>query len=146
VNGGTEPEERILEVTGVYHPNHYLVKEALNAETPIFGLDGLKRDPTSRKVISIPTVRINYDFVERFAEQVTHRISEKANKSYPTGTILLVELNLDTPYYDNEWVHLTKFVQQRLCEHPFSEICIIDSLMGRNTSFFSSGSEVHEIG
>ena len=122
VNGGAEPGERILEVTGVYHPNHYLVKEALSAGIPVFGLDGLSRDPITGEVISIPTVRTNYDFVERFAERVVCGIAKKATKAYSPGAILLAEINLDTPYDDHEWDHLIKFVRQRLCEHTFSEI------------------------
>jgi hypothetical protein len=136
---GVVLRDAYLEVTGIYHRNHYLAREHIQAGNPVFGLDGLVRDKKSKKIISNPNVHGNLDFVHEFGSLIIDQIETKSKKAYPSNTILLVECSLDKPYYDDEWELLVGMVEDRLKNCPFMEVFLYDSLLERYATLHYRG-------
>ena len=134
-NGFSIPKGH-LEVTGVYHPKHYLARELSNKKEIFFGYDGLIRDKTTKNIHSSPNVRVNLEFVEEMAKAAIDQIKKKSEKSYPDNTTLVVECNLNIPYYDYEWHHFLCSVSENCQSHSFKEILLYcDGLLGQYAAF-----------
>lgn len=129
-NGFSIPKGHI-EVTGVYHPNHYLAKKLLNNGETFFGYDGLVRDKKMKTIHSTPVVRKGLEFAENMATLAIGQIKKKSEISYPDDTILIVECSLANYYYEHEWHHFLSNVRENMLSHSFKEILLYDSLVGQ---------------
>jgi hypothetical protein len=105
IDKGHFPSHAFLEVTCAMHPNDYLSRELLDKQGFAFSAEGIKR-LKDRSIESTPVVHSNQDFVERLAQQILNRISDKAAKPYPVNTSLIVSCSLDTLYTPDDWEHL----------------------------------------
>ena len=130
-NGFSIPKGH-LEVTGVYHPNHYLAKELLKSGEAFFGYDGLMRDKKTKSIHSTPIVRKGLEFVENMATLALDQIKKKSEIPYPDNTILIIECNLNIYYYEHEWYHFLCKVRENMPLHSFKEILLYDSLVGQH--------------
>jgi hypothetical protein len=135
VENGFSIPEGCLEVTGIYHPNHYLARELSNNGEIFFSYDGLKRDKNTKSILSTPVVRGGLEFVENMAKASVEQIRKKSKISYPDNTILIVDCSLDIYYYEHEWHHFLCKVRENMPSHSFKEIFLYDSLVGRHAFF-----------
>ena len=129
-NGFSIPKGH-LEVTGVYHPNHFLANELLNSGETFFGCDGLMRHKKTKTIHSTPIAKNRLESAENMATLAIGQIKKKSEKPYPDKTILIVECNLDTYYYEHEWHHFLCKVREDIPSHSFKEILLYDSLVGQ---------------
>lgn len=125
IDEGYYPSQGYLEVTCATHPNDYLSRELLDKQGLAFGADGLKR-LKDRSIESEPVIHTNQDFVERFSKHLLARILDKANKTYPENTSLIVSCSLDTLYTSDDWDYLRKLIEQSWLNHQFKEVYIYD--------------------
>jgi hypothetical protein len=131
VDNGFSIQKGHLEVTGVYHPNHYLANELLNSGETFFGCDGLMRDKKTKTIHSTPIAKDRIKSAEHIATLAIGQIKRKSEISYPDNTILIVECSLANYYYEHEWHHFLGNVRENMPSHSFNEILLYDSLVGQ---------------
>lgn len=131
------PAKAHLEVTCVMHPNEHLVRELLDTKGHAFSLEGIRR-LKNRDIESVPKAYSNRDFVERYAEFATQRLSAKSAKRYPPNTTLIVECTLNLPYTEDEWADLMARILPAISASPFPEVYLYDTL-GQHSLLASGG-------
>jgi hypothetical protein len=114
-----------LEVTCATHPNEYLSRELLDTTGSAFGLEGIRR-LKDRTIESVPVSYTNREFIEQFAEILRQRVAAKATIQYPPNTTLVVQCELNLPYYPDEWGDLMSRVRISLPASNFREIYFYD--------------------
>ncbi|TAK99356.1 MAG: hypothetical protein EPO09_01255 [Aquabacterium sp.] len=125
VDHGMWPAQSTLEVTTAQHPNEYLMRERLNSEGGAFGLEGLTRikGPAGAKsVASVPTVHSSLETINAMATLILGSIQAKAATNYPQDTTLIVNVELNGLYLDEEWRQLVHIVRERCPSHGFNAV------------------------
>jgi hypothetical protein len=128
VDLGRYPANGYIEVTGVMHPNDYLMRELLDTDGRAFGIEGVKRIKKTGEIKSIPVVRRNWEFIDSFSALVLDGITRKVNKNYPPNTTLIVHCSLNTVYTPDEWEELMNKIRTALPCHKFREIFVYDGV------------------
>jgi hypothetical protein len=122
------PRTQYIEVTTAVHPTEYLVREQVNAEGFSFGARGTRRDPKTRKIISVPVACENVSHLEALTTLIRARIAEKASKRYPAQTCLLVQCELGVVVLEEEWDEIIQALRAALRteRHRFREVVIVE--------------------
>lgn len=147
-----------LEVTTSGHPNDYLVRENLDRTGGSFGPRETKRDPKTKKIVSVPSV---YSYGEcesevvKFVEKEIGKKRRTRNKPYPPNTILLVQCTIFSIVEDGEWGAIVNQLNGRNYS-PFKEVYLLEPngrrlsrihnspIRPRRPTSFSTGTSSHE--
>ncbi|NIE64113.1 hypothetical protein [Burkholderia sp. Ax-1719] len=133
VDMGYFPPRTYLEVTYAVHANDYLCRELLTQKGVVFSPDGVKRLKT-REIVSEPVGYSGTDYAASFSEVVLRRISQKIEKNYPHGTILVIACSLGNLCFQDDWDALVRNVKDKLPEHSFGEIFLYDTALEHTAS------------
>jgi hypothetical protein len=119
------PCKSTVEVTQAAHTKEYLSRELLNRGGPVFGAEGLERikDVEGKKsVLSNPTSYQDRSYIQTFAAIALNSIRAKVAKDYPDNTALIVDCELQTAFFRDEWNEMVEQVRDQCPAHRFREI------------------------
>jgi len=136
VHIANHPTEIHLEVTTSVHPNDYLAREQLDREGVTWGPNLIARDMQTREIKGQPYVYTNDEREVELSQQIIDRIREKAEKSYPDGTILLVNCVETGVVREDEWNQAVEVVRAERIVFPFREVVLLGSRQHRFTTLF----------
>jgi hypothetical protein len=128
VSHGMAPRKVLLEVTGSMHPSEFLARQLLQTEGGSFGVKGILRDAKTKVVTSEPHVHNNDEIQVDLADQILERLTQKAAKSYPWNTVLIMQCFCNTLTLDTEWTDAIKRVEAAQPNIPFREVFLIQSV------------------
>lgn len=133
------PRSQYLEVTIAVHATEHLVRELINTEGFAFAAVGTRRDPKTRKIISVPIVHEHSTHLGDLAALVKARVADKASKlRYPAQTSLLVQCELGVVLLDEEWDEIIQALRAALRTEPnrFREVVLVE--VGKRVATLSS--------
>jgi hypothetical protein len=116
-----------LEVTTAVHENDHLVRRIIDDKGHAFTAKGMVVDRKAKQVTSTPYVYSNDEAQDDLASRLIDRIKAKNTISYPTGTVLVIQCFLDTPFLEDEWDDAIQRVKSQGVKHRFREVFIFDS-------------------
>jgi len=105
------PKRQYLEVTTAVQRTEYLVRERINAEGGSFAARGTRRDSKTKKIISVPVAYEHSAQIAEFAALIHTRVADKASRSYPPATALLVHCDLGVVVLEDEWEEIVQVVR-----------------------------------
>lgn len=138
VDKGYYPQLAYLEATSAMHENEHCTWKLLSEGNVAFAPEGIikqRREP----VRSEPVVFTNNEHVEKFVPIIVKQISDKAQKTYPNNTSLVIQCNLNSLYIADEWDLLVDGVKRQMPPHNFREILLFDLTTEMTTAIFSQG-------
>ena len=127
------PASSTIEVTHAVHENDHLMREKLNSEGAVFGLDGISRviaEDGSKQVASVPVSYTNRSYIQDMQKIVVAAIQAKVSKSYPKHTALIVDCSLITLFLRDEWETLVTLIRADMPKHEFMEIYLTAGQVG----------------
>ena len=121
------PKRQFLEVTTAVHPTRHLVRELCNAEGASFAARGTHRDPKTKKIVSVPIVYEHSEMIAECAALISTRVADKASRSYPPATALLVHCDLGLLILADEWEEIVRAVRANLQSDQafFQEVVLV---------------------
>jgi len=122
-----------LEATCAMHENEHWVWKLLAQGQVAYAPEGIQKQK-GKPVESEPVVFSNLEHVSSFVPIIVSLIQKKAGISYPEGTSLVVQCNLNSLYTPDEWRCLIMEVESQLSAVPFSEILLFDGTTERATA------------
>lgn len=133
------PPQAHVEVTSAMHANEYLMREALQQQGWVYGLNGLKRVVVDGvKTVESHAVAETIDGqIREFADILVKAIQKKTTKvpSYPQFSTLVVRCLLNTLYAAAEWNALMDSIKSRITFGPFLEIYVYDEVFHHSQLF-----------
>jgi hypothetical protein len=139
VHGGA-PRKLRVEVTTSVHPNEYLVRQLLQERGGAFGVRGIHRDKKSGNIVSKPYVFSGGENAKDLAEQILKRLSAKADKAYPSGTVLVMNcIPTCSLLLEDEWEDAVRQVKNAKPSIPFIEVFLLNMLMSQTRTLFGDG-------
>jgi len=120
--------EYFLEVTSAVSSYDYLEREALSHSGSVFSGGKIRREKSSRKIIS-EAVAEDYDApVSKASEWVIARLKGKANKEmYPQPCILLVQVDPERPLRLREWLTIMENIQSSVNRDAFTATYLVNT-------------------
>jgi hypothetical protein len=97
------PRKLLVEVTTAVHENEHLARRLLHERGGSFGVKGISRDKKTGEIISEPHVHTNDELSTDLAGQIIEPLKSKSAKSYPRGTVLIVNCFANGLILDSEW-------------------------------------------
>jgi len=122
VDRGLVQKEVVVEITTSVHENEHLVRELLNAGRPAFGVKKTFRDRETGIVSSSPYPETSEELESYLAQQIIARIKNKATKSYPNNTLLIVDCVPNGVTEQGEWDNVVARVAEANEHKVFSEV------------------------
>lgn len=135
VKHGGAPRRVFAEVTTAVHRNDSDMRRRLDQHGGSFGVKGIHRE--GKAIVSKPYVFCGGENAKDLAEQILTRLIAKANKAYPSSTVLVV--NCVPPcslMLENEWNDAIEQVRLAMPGIPFREIFLLDMLMGHSATLY----------
>jgi hypothetical protein len=126
------PKGQYLEVTSAVHENAHLVREHLYSKGFAFDARGTRRDRSTTRIVSAPTVYENSERLAEITDLIRARIVDKASKPYPVHTSLVVQCEVGLPFLEGEWQEVVRAVH--LEPHCFREVVLVQGLGCRVTT------------
>jgi len=131
------PRVQHVEITGAVHPNDYLLREHLHTHGGGFGPHGTVRDPKTKRTVSSPVALSRTDALAEQVGFVRKRIDEKASKTYPPNTTLLVVLAGSSVLLEDEWDDILRDFSGERCPRKFREVVLAHPTSGRIDSLLA---------
>ena len=116
------PRKIFVEVTTSRHENTHLSRKQLHETGGSFGAKGIRINKTTRVPDSSPYVYSGPEHISDLACQIISRISDKAKKSYPPSTLLIINCETDTVILEDEWNEAIKQVKTTGVYKVFREV------------------------
>lgn len=123
-----------VEITTSVHPNDYLTRRLLCEGGGSFGVKGVRRE--GKAIVSKPYVFSGGENAKDLAEQIIARLSAKANKSYSSSTVLIVNCVPNCLILQDEWKDAVNQVENTKPSVPFLEVFLLDMLMSHTTTLY----------
>jgi hypothetical protein len=134
VDKGLIARNRFVEVTRAVHPNEYLVRELIDRSGCSFGVRGVTRDQKTKVIKSVPHVRHEGEIQSDLAESILESLSRKSDKSYPEGTVLIIDCVPNSVVLEEEWNSAIRKARATLVKHRFAEVFVSCSHLRHSTS------------
>jgi hypothetical protein len=138
VDHGGAPRKVFVEVTTAVHQNDYLVRQLLDQSGGSFGPKGTRRE--GKNIISKPWVWSGGENARDLAKQILDRLRAKADKSYPSATVLVVNcVPACSLLLDDEWRAAIDQVRTAMPTIPFREVFLLDMLRSNTATLYGLG-------
>jgi hypothetical protein len=118
------PRKIIVEVTTSQHENTHLARKQVHETGGSFGPKGIRINRKTGVPDSAPYVYSGTEHISDLASQLIDRIGEKALKSYPPSTALIVNCVPDRLIFEEEWVAAMNEVRNSGIHNAFREVFI----------------------
>ena len=131
------PRKLYAEVTTSVHPRDYLVRERVHLKGGSFGPRGTYRG--GKDIVSNPCVYNGFEILRDFAAQILRRLDDKARKSYPAETVLVI--SCIPPHglvLENEWETVIKELRIANPNIPFREVFLVDRSMSYTATLYGN--------
>jgi len=120
------PRKIFVEVTTSRHDNTYLSRKQLHETGGSFGPKGIRINTKTGVPDSAPCAYSNTELISDLAFQILSRIGEKAKKSYPASTVLIVNCETDGVVLEDEWSAAINQVKTAAIHKTFREVFLTD--------------------
>jgi hypothetical protein len=138
VERSVAPRRLYVEVTTSVHENEHLARRLLHDRGGSFGVKGISRDKQTGDIISKPHVHTNDELSTDLAAQIIERLKSKSEKSYPPGTVLVINCVTDNLILDSEWNDAIERVTEARAHLAFREVFLLDILMSHSATLYGS--------
>jgi len=136
VEHGVAPKRQYVEVTVATHHNDYYRRLLLEERGGSFGPEGISRDRKTGKLTSTPTVQTPSKRAQDLADQILTRLKAKSGKTYPPGTVLVIDCVPNGLTVESEWIDAVQRVENERQHLGFSEVFILDSWQPFSATLF----------
>ena len=116
------PRKIFVEVTTSRHENMHLSRKQLHETGGSFGPKGIRINRKTGVPDSVPYVYSGSEHISDLARQIIARIGEKATKSYPPSTLLIVNCETDSLILGDEWNEAIRQVEANGVNNAFRKI------------------------
>lgn len=116
------PRKIFVEVTTSRHENTHLSRKQLHETGGSFGAKGIKINKKTKVPESAPYVYSGTEHIRDLATQILARIGDKASKSYPPSTVLIVNCEADGVILEHEWNAAVAEVEAARLHNAFREV------------------------
>jgi hypothetical protein len=130
------PRKLFAEVTTSVHENEYLARRLVHERGGSFGVKGIPRDKKTGNVVSKPHLHTPEELATDLACQILQRLKSKSAKSYPPGTVLIVNCVANSLIYDSEWNDAIQRVTTAKAHLPFPEVFLFEMVMSHSTTLY----------
>jgi hypothetical protein len=134
VKHGGVPKRAFVEITTSVHPNDYLRRERLHKDRGSFGVKRIHRE--GKNVVSEPYVFSGGENARDLAAQIVISLNAKANKVYPSSTVLIINCVTDCLIFEDEWTDAIEQVKKAVPSIGFREVFLVDLLMSHATTLY----------
>jgi hypothetical protein len=128
IRSATQSLPEHLEVTIALPENEHLYRENIAETGGSFAAAGIRRDPKTRKVVSIPVAEANSDYLRELEGLARSAVARKLMKKYPAGTSLIVQFRLDRVLLRNEFDEIVTYLRAASVdpEKRFREVILVE--------------------
>lgn len=134
VKHGGVPRRVFVEITTSVHRNDSDVRRLLHQRGGSFGVKGIHRE--GKAIVSKPYVFSGGENAKDLAEQILERLNAKARKTYPSGTVLIVNCITNCLIFEDEWTDAVEQVRKATPSIEFREVFLMDMLMSHTTTLY----------
>ncbi len=136
VDHGAVPRRIFVEITTSVHPNDSRRRRLLHQGGGSFGVKGIRRE--GKAIVSKPYVFSGGENAKDLAEQILERLTAKASKAYPSGTVLIVNCIPNCLILEDEWIDAVEQVRKATPSVEFREVFLMDMLMSHTTTLYGN--------
>ncbi|MGA9058614.1 MAG: hypothetical protein WB763_19105 [Terriglobia bacterium] len=130
------PRKLFVEVTTSVHQNDYLARRLLHERGGSFGVKGISQDKKTGDIVSKPHVHADDELTSDLACQILERLKNKSDKSYPPGTVLVINCIPNSLILDSEWKDAMERVIKGNAHLAFREVFLVETVMSHSTILY----------
>lgn len=135
VEHGDAPRRVFVEITRSVHRNDSDSRRLLDQRGSSFGVRGIHRE--RKDIVSEPYVFSGGENAKDLAELILTSLNLKANKAYPTSTVLVVDcVPTISLLFEDEWKDAIEQVRLAKPSIPFREVFLLDMQAATHTATF----------
>jgi hypothetical protein len=138
VRYGGMPRKITLEVTTSTHEFTHIARKLLHETGSSFGPKGIKIDKTTRQATSTPHVWEGPELVRDLANQIIARLSAKAQKKYPSNTVLIINCETNGLILEDEWRSAIQQVEDSDIHNSFREVFLVAATEHHSASLWGT--------
>lgn len=127
VDWRSAPRRQYVEVTTAVHENDHIRRRLINEQGFVFGVKGIKNNPSTRQYTSQPYISTVCEACDDLVMKILERIKKKNKIDYPARTTLIIQCFLERSFSEYDWEYAVQKVKSSEVEHRFHEIFLLDS-------------------